>query len=275
MKTKALYLISLIVALASCTKVIDIDLNSADPRYVIEADLSTTMDSSMVKISKTLNITDTIANPPVSSALVTITDSNTTKVDTLVEVNKPGFYKKSGLMGIEGHTYKLKIVSESKTFTASSIINSSVALDSIGQPLSFDQSGGFGPGGGPKQGQQLNPSKTIILQPAYKPDPNKESYFQIRIFRNDSIQDNIYISGNKVIGQFSTLSPIRIKVKKFDKVKLDLQVIDKPVFDYFFGVTQNLGQFSASPANPKSNISNGALGYFKAHTSSIKEIVVK
>jgi hypothetical protein len=48
--------------------------------------------------------------------------------------------------------------------------------------------------------------------------------------------------------------------------------IDKNVYNYFFSllqVTGNNGGFqSASPDNPITNISGGALGYFSAHTVS-------
>ena len=275
MKTKTLYIISLGIALVSCTKVIDIDLNATDPRHVIEANLSTIKDSSMVKISKTISISDTNPNPAVSNALVTITDSNTNAIDTLSET-KPGIYKKLGLQGVEGHTYTLKIVSGAKAFASTATIYPTIALDSIIQKNLFDQPGAVGPGGGGGPGGgTAKTSKQIPFQAFYKTTPEVESHFQIKVTVNDSINNDIEIRGSKEFSRYSTISPIRVRVKKGDRVRLELQRIDKAVFNYFTGVIENLGQFSATPSNPKSNISNGALGYFKAHTSSIKEIVVK
>jgi hypothetical protein len=50
--------------------------------------------------------------------------------------------------------------------------------------------------------------------------------------------------------------------------------IDSAVYNYFFQLFQSggAGSFntSASPANPTSNISNGAYGYFSAHTVTSK-----
>jgi hypothetical protein len=274
MKTKTLYIISLGLVLASCTKVIDIDLNATDPRHVIEANLSTIKDSSMVKISKTISISDTNPNPAVSNALVTITDSNTNAIDTLSET-KPGIYKKLGLQGVEGHTYTLKIVSGAKTFASTATIYPTVVLDSITQLRLFDQPGAFGPGGGGPGGGTAKTSKQIPFQAFYQTSPEVESHFQIKVTINDSINNDIEIRGSEEFSRYSTISPISVRVKKGDRVRLELQRIDKAVFNYFTGVIENLGQFSATPSNPKSNISNGALGYFKAHTSSIKEIVVK
>jgi hypothetical protein len=57
-----------------------------------------------------------------------------------------------------------------------------------------------------------------------------------------------------------------------DQVAVDLQGLDSAVYNYFFQLftSGGAGSFntSASPANPTSNISNGAYGYFSAHTVS-------
>jgi hypothetical protein len=56
-----------------------------------------------------------------------------------------------------------------------------------------------------------------------------------------------------------------------------MNCVDKNVYDYFFtlsGVTGNNGFQTATPANPVSNISNGALGYFSAHTTQRVKVEV-
>jgi hypothetical protein len=273
MQTKSLFIIVLGLMLASCTKVIDIDLNETDRRLVIEANLSTIKDSSMVSITQTSSITDIGPNPKISNAFVTITDTKTNIIDTLNET-KPGIYKKMGLQGIEGHSYTLKIVSGEKTFVSTSTIYPTIVLDSINQMRLFDQVDA-GPRQGGSGGDTKNTSKQIPFQAFYNATPDIERYFQIKITINDSISNDIEIRGSKEFSRYSTISPMSVSVKKGDKVRLELQGIDKAVFEYFAGVIENLGQNSATPSNPKSNISNGALGYFKAHTSSVKEIVVK
>jgi hypothetical protein len=74
---------------------------------------------------------------------------------------------------------------------------------------------------------------------------------------------------------FSFPFPISVRAKKNDTIRVDMQFIDKTVFDYLYGLNRNIGQFSATPSNPTSNINNGALGYFKAHTSQKKMLIVK
>ncbi len=70
---------------------------------------------------------------------------------------------------------------------------------------------------------------------------------------------------------------IPIRLHQNDTVLLKMYCVDKNIYNYFFtlaAVTGNNNFRSASPANPNSNISNGALGYFSAHTISQKKIVV-
>jgi hypothetical protein len=64
----------------------------------------------------------------------------------------------------------------------------------------------------------------------------------------------------------STLSP-------GDKVTVWLETVDNKVYEYF-RTAGDEGQ-SASPSNPASNISNGALGYFNACSIRIRSVEVK
>jgi len=62
------------LSLASCTKVIDVDLNTADPKYVIEGFVTKGEMVHQVKITRTLNFDENIAFPTVDNAIVVISD---------------------------------------------------------------------------------------------------------------------------------------------------------------------------------------------------------
>ncbi len=62
-----------------------------------------------------------------------------------------------------------------------------------------------------------------------------------------------------------------------DTVTVYLQSIDEGVYEYFRTLKQLEGGGhggSTSPANPRSNIDNGALGYFSAYAIKEKSIVI-
>lgn len=63
-------------------------------------------------------------------------------------------------------------------------------------------------------------------------------------------------------------------LKTGDSVYVILECIDENVYDYFRTAGGDMSN-SASPANPISNISNGALGYFNACTIRSESLVVQ
>ena len=62
-----------------------------------------------------------------------------------------------------------------------------------------------------------------------------------------------------------------------DSVSVQLQCIDENVYNYFRTLAQvlNNSTLSTSPANPPSNLSNGALGYFSAYAVRTKFIIIQ
>ena len=61
-----------------------------------------------------------------------------------------------------------------------------------------------------------------------------------------------------------------------DQLQVNMYSVDSNVYNYFYQLNQSNsgGTFDASPANPTSNISNGAYGYFSAHTINTAQVIV-
>lgn len=253
--------------LISCEKEIAIDLNKNNPKYVIEANLSTELGESKVKITQTLNFDETIANPTVSGAFVTITDNTQIKTDTLKEMTA-GIYSNFDAVGKEGHNYTLKVKIGTETFTALSTTPESISFDSLLQ-LNLASEGGPGRPGSDGSGSMIR------ILPVYKNTTHADKYFQFVVVKNDTLLNGIVARSDLGSGGYSIPIPLFIRANKNDILKFDIQFIDKTVFDYLFGLSQNINQFSATPSNPTSNISNGALGFFKAHSSQKKTLIIK
>lgn len=267
---KYIILILSVILLISCEKEINIDLNKSNPRIVIEGNISNLKGECSVKITKTINFDETIPNPTVSGAFVTIINTNTSKIDTLNET-KPGFYTSDSLAGISGHTYTMNVKINNETYIASSTIPQMVNLESI--QLQDSITGGTSHGG--PFGGGTGSNNIVRMIPIYTDPVDVANFFQFIVTRNDTMQKDIFIQSDFGFNGLVSNRPLRVKANKNDIVKVDLQCIDEAVYNYFYGLNQNINQSSATPANPVSNISNNALGYFKAHTSSIKTIIIK
>jgi len=259
----------LLLFLSSCEKEISINLNKTNPRYVIEANISDILNDSRVKITKTLNFDEATAYPTVSNALVTIKEISTNKIDTLTELSA-GIYSKPTLMGKINNSYLLTVKIGNEIFTSTSTMPAGLHLDSIIQQNLAGSAGDLGPPPGtPAAG------KIIQILPVYTNPYLADIYYQYVITRNSKFLNNI-IPRKELIENGPTLKfPLFIEAKKDDIITVDMQFIEKKIYDYLFGVSENFNQFSATPSNPDANFSNGALGYFKAHTSNKKTTLVK
>ena len=265
-KRSNILIIFLLLLLSSCEKEINIDLNNTNSRFVIEGNISNFAGESVVKITKTQNFDETTPFPMVSAAIVTITDTLLNKIDTLKETSA-GIYTNSSLYGVVGYTYKLQVKIGTETFTSFSTMPYPLLLDSLVQII-------------PKEGDPVPPAGTpgagsIQFQPSYKNFTKTDKYLQYVITRNDTLLNNLIIRADMAASGFSFPIPFSIKSKKKDILKINIQLIDKTVYNYLSAANRNIGQFSATPSNPTANISNGALGFFKAHTSQKITLVVK
>lgn len=131
-------LFGLSVIFTSCTDIVDVEINDEDlDLYIVEAMLNTKDSNNVyVRLSKTVKVTDDVANPAVSDAEIYIKDlDNTSFADTLVETSVQGLYMlKPGkeYKPIVGHNYELKIITpEGVTITAEEHLMEVPNLDSV------------------------------------------------------------------------------------------------------------------------------------------------
>src|ERR1044072_2933525 len=101
-----------VVVMSSCTKVINVDLNSSSPQYVIEGAVTDAAGPYLVRITRSVNFSEERTYPAERTAIVTIDDNGTT--DTL-HYTTNGLYQTRYLTGTPGHTYTLRIAVDGTT----------------------------------------------------------------------------------------------------------------------------------------------------------------
>lgn len=262
-KTKYI-LIILLFATFGCEKVIDVDLNEAHPEVVIEANLSKFPDSAKVKLSKTGSYFGESTNDKISDAIVVVT-SNYGESYIFNEVEE-GVYKSFEIIPEEGVVYSLTVETEGETYEANSILQATVPIDS----LTYYYYEGFA---FLDAGYVL---KLIIKDPA-----EIENYYRIKIYESDrleNVSDDFIVFDDRLVD--GKLLEITLRGNLFevgDTVTVQLMSIDNDAYKYFdtFHELININPGSAAPANPTSNISNGALGYFSVWSSDVKTVIIK
>jgi hypothetical protein len=246
--------------LASCTKVINVDLNSSNPQYVIEGDVTDSAGPYLVRITRSVNFSEESNYPAVSNALVTISD-NGGSTDTL-QYSGEGYYQTQHLVGTPGHTYALNVQVDGASFTAVDAMPMPVKMDSLLIEYNTDR-----------------PTKpSYYPQPVYRDPAGVQNFYRFIVSLNGYPRKAIYSRTDQLNDGLivkRTLADRDTTYKAGDALKVEMQCITEPMYKYYQSLSQTIQQNSATPANPSSNISGkGALGYFSAHTVSTRAVVV-
>ncbi len=255
MKNISILLIFLAIIQQSCQRVIDLDLESIESRIVIQGNIYNESGPYTVEISRSVDFDEKNEYPQVYGAFVTISD-NSGVIDTLEETST-GIYTTSKLEGVPGRTYTLSVNLDDEIYTASSTMPDPVDIDSI----YVDES-------------TMSDEYEVFID--FVDPANIENYYRIVKFINSKQMDEFYtISDDLYEGDTITYSPVsmgmnRDEIDTGDKVTIWLEAVDEDVYEYFRTASGDASQ-SASPSNPVSNITNGALGYFNA-CSVTKEV---
>lgn len=260
-------LTAILFVLGSCEKVIDVDLNSADKKYVIEAIVTDKTGTSFVKLSRTKNFDDDNYPDAVTGATVKVQEDGVT-IYNFIEMGATGVYEAPGLKGRSGSKYDLTVIVNGQTFTAVSTMPQKVNLDTI------------------YVSDELIFADTRKIVNAVFDDPpglgNSYRFIQtVNGFQETQtlIRNDDYSDGRRIVNKlfyFSSDDEDKRNIKSGDQVMIDMLCIDPAVYKYWFSLDRSAignGQ-QATPSNPVSNLKGGALGYFSAQTIQTKSLVV-
>jgi hypothetical protein len=256
----------LLLLFNSCEKVIDIDLNSAEKKYVIEAVITDHPGSAKVVITQTVNFDEPNDFPEVSGAVVTVQEEGGPNY-TFTETS-PGQYTADALKGKNGKKYTLSVAVNGSQFTAQSVMPVQVNLDTIfvSDELIF--------------GETRKTVNAVFVDPpgignSYRfiqyVNGAKEKQIMIR---NDDYSDGRTI--NDKLFYFSDDDEETRNIKSGDQILIEMLCLDPAIYKYWYSLDRSAtgGNERATPSNPVTNLQGGALGYFSAHTLQTKTMVV-
>lgn len=256
-----------IALLNSCTKVIDVNLNEADPKIVIEAELVSGTQDFTVKITKTTDF----FNPgqPVTVADATVFLKSGTEDAPLHLTNDGnGIYSLKNFTATENTSYFLSVTAGGKTYEATDFLPKNVPLDSLS--VSVPENNPFNPSGAD--------SFEIVLN--YQDPLADINFYRIKSTVNgiprSAGEKLLVIEDRYSAGAYFTLPIFTDSYELNDSVDVELVSMSHAMFDYFTTLALLVdGSGSAAPTNPSSNWSGGALGYFGAFSVSKKSILVR
>jgi hypothetical protein len=249
-----------------CEKVIHVDLNSSSPQIIIEGNISDQDGPYFVKLSKSVNFDESNSFPTVSGAQIKLSDDSGGS-EILVET-EPGLYSTVNFpKGIPGHQYSLEVTIDGVEYKATSYMPFPVGIDSL-----TNETRSFGR------------TSTYLIN-VYLSDPAGQSnYYRFAEYRRGAYIPIIFVSDDRLTNGKAINYGLdngdddNKKLNLGDTITVAIENIDKNVYEYFYTlslIAGNSGNESAAPANPTSNISNNALGYFCAKSVLSKSIVIR
>lgn len=243
-------LIALALTLVSCEDLIDLDLNAANPKIVIDADLNDLSDHQVIRVSRSVNFNSPISSEPVTGAVILVKDNDGHSFP--FEDRGNGEYRRPNFKPRINMTYSLTVDVDGELFTSSTKMLPFVPVDSLAikEETRFDET-----------------YYSVVLK-FYDPadSPNYFKYavsingepFKFAAALSDKFNDGLYV-GHDLTDRDNSLA-------LGDSVIVRRQCVTKEVYSYWNQI-QMLNPGSAAPANPTSNISNGALGYFSVSSA--------
>lgn len=252
------------ISLSSCEKVIDLDLKSADKKYVVEANLGNQAGNCRVMLTQTKDFNQSNVFEGISGAVISIREEG--GGSTILDEVQPGIYESASLAGTSGKTYHLSVKIGGQEFTASSTMPPFVQLDTI-----------------------YVTRETLFSDPKYIvnaefQDPQGAGnnyrfiqYFNGRKEKQLQFMNDDYTDGRLVNSKlFYFNDDDEDDLKQGDEVLVEMYTIDASMYKYWFSLFRSSTGDSnqATPSNPVSNMMGGALGYFSAHTKQSKGMLV-
>lgn len=271
---KATLLIVLFISIffASCEEVVDVNLDTAPPKLVIEASINwlkgTTGKQQTIKLTTTTGYFQNVI-PTVSGATVYVKNSQNEQFN-FKEVTKTGRYVCTTFKPVLNETYTLTVISNGNTYTASETMQSVAPITHIEQ----NNNGGI--------------TGTDIEVRAYFNDPpDADNFYLYKYMYSNKITSTYYVGEDKFFQgneYFSQTDDDDLKAG--DEIEITHYGISKQYYNYMSILVSIAGSnaggpFQSPPATVRGNVINTTnkdnypLGYFSLSETDSKKYKIQ
>lgn len=258
------YIIAIILIFTACEKVVYIDLNDANPRIVVDAQLTDTgteYGSARIDLSWSGSFYEDNTFNPIEGALVRITDPRG-NIYPFLETEKGVYTNSAAYKVFVDDQYTLDIVTDEESLTATTTMPTKVEIDSLSyEDATYDY---YDEG-----------ARNLICY--FTDPPNEENFYYFKIYINDTLQEGIHLyTDEEDDGDQIKYTYFYKNIVLESDVVFELYTLDEISFEYFYQVSADQGSYgmSAAPGNPPSNIEGNAIGLFRGMTKDVDEIVI-
>ena len=276
---RLLYILLVITgfALVACEKTVLLDLEQAPSRVVIEAQVTNQPGSQFVKLSRSVNFYESGKTPRITNAFVTVSDD---EGNEFTYVHNPsnhpdslGYYlPQVPFTGVIGRTYKLQVEVDGENFEAQDKLLPVTKMDSLKYRINPDE----------KRDPKIDKQFYEVLMYTKEP-PESEDFYLFRFYRNDTLNlyfpSDIYFSDDKTLAEKINGIPSPVFFQLGDSARVEMYSLSRTGYVFYNDlinlINNDGGMFSPPPANSRTNLSNGALGFFQVSAVDIKGLRIE
>jgi hypothetical protein len=273
-----LIIAAIAITLTSCEEAIILDLDQTPSKIVIDGLITDRPGRQSIKVTRSAPFYSSGKTPRVTTAIITVTDD--LGAEFIFAHNPNNHPDSSGIYipatpfaGEVGRTYTLHAEVEGAMYEASDKMVDVIPMDSLAYRLDEDE----------QEEPDIAGKFYEILMYAKEPQ-DQTNYYLFKFYRNDSLTYNddtdIYYSDDKFLGESINGVASPIFYAMLDTARVEMYSISRVgyiFYDDLSGLLNNDGggMFGSIPAGPRSNLTNGALGFFQVSALKDAELILK
>ncbi len=269
---------------SACEEEIQLDVNQTKEQLVIEGLLTDSLKYHEIKLSITNDLYDQDDFPRVDDATVSVIEKSLDGAEreiVYVLTDKSGLYESEIEFEAQiGYSYELIVDWKGKRYTAEDVLLPVTKIDSlVAEPVEDD----FEPWDEliDSLGTETGPFyyvKFYAIEPGDRVDYYNWRFYRNGIFKNFEGRAVFYASDEIVREEIDGIYIPGVYTTG-DTIFMEQFSISRIGYLYYFDLETVLnsdgGMFSSAPANPRSNVSNGALGFWQVSSLENIEFIIK
>ncbi len=270
-------LLLLMGILTSCEKNYVLDTDQSEPKIVIEGMVTNQQGYHFVKVSRSTDFYSSGKTPRVTDAVVSVSDDEGNAIEFMHNPNNnpdsSGYYKPIiNFAGAIGRTYTLSVFADGIEYRAEDKMYRVTSIDSLTYSLNQEEM---------EDPEEVNKYYEVLIY-AKEPQETKD-YYLFQFYRNDSLKtaepDEIYFADDIALGEEINGIQAPIYYAIGDVARVQAFSLTRAGY-IFYSDLQNLlwndgGMYGPPPANCRTNLTNGALGFFQVSAVDMMEIAIE
>jgi hypothetical protein len=271
-------LLFIIAVASSCEEPTTLDLRQTPSKIVIEGLVTNREGYQSITVSRSTDFYGSGQAPRVENAIVRVTDNSGAAFSFIHNprnhADSSGIYiPETDFTGEVGKVYTLSVEVDGEVYEASDELLSVIPIDSLTFQVNEDEA----------EDPKVEGKTYELLVFAREPQDEK-NYYLFRYYRNDSLvvynPSDIYYSDDQILGEKIDGVPSPVYYAPNDKARLEVYSLSRQGYVFYNDLSAVLnndggGMFGSIPSSPRTNISNGALGFFQVSAVNDKVVYIE